>query len=133
MAEKINANVFDSTKKFVDFSGLDYFWTKAKNYIDGVDTAMSAKVTTIEGDVTKLKTTVGDVNSGLVQQVNTIQSDLDALSSGAGSISTQITNAINLLDVADAAVDGQYVSSVSEADGKIAITRAALPDYTEVL
>ena len=132
MAETINTNVFDSTKKFVDFSGLDYFWTKAKNYIDGVDTAMSAKVTTIEGDVTKLKTTVGDVNSGLVKQVNTIQSDLDALSGGAGSISTQITNAINDLDVADAAVDGQYVSSVSESDGKITVTRAALPDYTEV-
>lgn len=132
MAETINTNVFDSTKKFVDFSGLDYFWTKAKNYIDGVDTAMSAKVTTIEGDVTKLKTTVGDVNSGLVQQVNTIQSDLDALSGGAGSISTQITNAINELDVADAAVAGQYVSSVSEENGKISVTRADLPDYTEV-
>ena len=34
--------------------------------------------------------------------------------------------------VADAAVVGQYVSSVSEADGKISVTRAALPDYTEV-
>lgn len=132
MAETINTNVFDSTKKFVDFSGLDYFWTKAKNYIDGVDTAMSAKVTTIEGDVTKLKTTVGDENSGLIKKVNSIQSDLDGLSGGAGSISTQIANAIGDLDVADAAVVGQYVSSVSEADGKIAVTRAALPDYTEV-
>ena len=105
MAETINTNVFDSTKKFVDFSGLDYFWTKAKNYIDGVDTAMSAKVTTIEGDVTKLKTTVGDENSGLIKKVNSIQSDLDGLSGGAGSISTQIANAIGDLDVADAAVE----------------------------
>ena len=132
MAETINTNVFDSTKKFVDFSGLDYFWTKAKNYIDGVDTAMSAKVTTIEGDVAKLKTTVGDENSGLIKKVNSIQSDLDGLSGGAGSISTQIANAIGALDVPDAAVVGQYVSSVSEADGKISVTRAALPDYTEV-
>lgn len=93
---------------------------------------MSAKVTTIEGDVTNLKTTVGDENSGLIKKVNSIQSDLDGLSGGAGSISTQIANAIGALDVADAAVIGQYVSSVSEADGKITVTRAALPDYTEV-
>ena len=30
MAEVINTNVFNSDKKFVDFSGLDYFWEKAK-------------------------------------------------------------------------------------------------------
>lgn len=133
MAEVINTNVFDTTnKKFVDFSGLDYFWTKAKNYIDGVDTAMSAKVVTIEGDVANLKTTVGNANSGLVQKVNALQSELDGLSGGAGSITTQIENALGTLDVADAAVAGQYVSSVSETDGKITVTRAALPDYTEV-
>ena len=132
MAETINTNVFDANKKFVDFSGLDYFWTKAKNYIDGVDTAMSAKVVTVEGDVANLKTTVGNANSGLVQKVNALQAELDGLSGGAGSITTQIENALGTLDVADAAVVGQYVSSVSETDGKITVTRADLPDYTEV-
>lgn len=132
MAELINTNVFDANKKFVDFSGLDYFWTKAKNYIDGVDTAMSAKVVTVEGDVANLKTTVGNANSGLVKDVRAIQDELNSLSGGAGSIGTQIENALGTLDVADAAVVGQYVSSVSETDGKITVTRAALPDYTEV-
>lgn len=132
MAETINTNVFDANKKFVDFSGLDYFWTKAKNYIDGVDTAMSAKVVTIEGDVANLKTTVGDANNGLVKDVRAIQDELNSLSGGAGSIATQIENALGTLDVADAAVVGQYVSSVSETDGKITVTRADLPDYTEV-
>lgn len=132
MAEVINTNVFNADKKFVDFSGLDYFWTKAKNYIDGVDTAMSAKVVTIEGDVANLKTTVGNANSGLVQKVNALQAELDGLSGGAGSITTQIETALGTLDVADAAVVGQYVSSVSETDGKITVTRAALPNYTEV-
>ena len=32
----------------------------------------------------------------------------------------------------DAAVEGQYVSEVSQADGKITVKREALPDYTEV-
>lgn len=38
-----------------------------------------------------------------------------------------VANAINALDVADAAVAGQYVSAVSETDGKITVTRTALP------
>ena len=34
------------------------------------------------------------------------------------------------LDVTDAAVAGEYVSAVNETDGKISVTRAALPTYT---
>lgn len=37
---------------------------------------------------------------------------------------------IAALDVEDAAVAGQYVSAVNETDGKIEVTRAALPTYT---
>ena len=70
MAETVNTNVFESTKKFVDFAGLDYFWGKAKTYIDGVDATMSAKVVTLEN-------TVGDSTKGLVQKVNLIQGELD--------------------------------------------------------
>ena len=40
---------------------------------------------------------------------------------------TFVTNAINALDVADTAVENQYVSQVVQTDGKIAVTRAALP------
>lgn len=40
---------------------------------------------------------------------------------------TFVTDAINALDVADAAVANQYVSQVVQTDGKIAVTRAALP------
>ena len=34
---------------------------------------------------------------------------------------------VNALDVSDTAVSGQYVSAVSETDGKITVTRASLP------
>ena len=37
---------------------------------------------------------------------------------------------VNALDVTDAAVAGQYVSAVGQADGKISVTRANLPTYT---
>ena len=81
MAETINTNVFDSNKKFVDFSGLDYFWGKAKTYIDGVDATMSAKVVANE------------------QAIQAINDELNSLSGGAGSIQTQISNAISALDL----------------------------------
>ncbi len=47
----------------------------------------------------------------------------DALGDG-GSVSSQITTAINALDSADTAVENQFVTSVSEADGIITVTRA---------
>lgn len=37
---------------------------------------------------------------------------------------------VEALDVTDTAVAGQYVSAVSETDGKISVTRANLPTYT---
>lgn len=43
-----------------------------------------------------------------------------------GSVDAQIQAAIEALDVEDAAVEGQFITAVAEADGKISITRAAL-------
>lgn len=43
-------------------------------------------------------------------------------------VTDAIAAAINALDVTDAATAGQYVSSVSETDGKIAVTRANVSD-----
>ena len=141
MAEVINNNVIEAGKKFVDFSGLDYFWTKAKNYIDGVDAAMSAKVVSLEN-------VVGDSTKGLVQKVNLIQGELDGLNGGAGSITTQIENAIAALDLentyeakgaaadaleaaktyADGLVDGKF-----DAAGAAAAAEQNAKDYADGL
>ena len=64
-----------------------------------------------------------------VAAINKEISDVKALV-GTTAVATQITDAINALDVTDAAVDGKYVSAVSETDGKISVTRADLPTYT---
>lgn len=117
MAEVINTNVFDVNKKFVDFAGLDYFWGKAKTYIDGVDATMSAKVVTLEN-------TVGDSTKGLVQKVNLIQGELDGLNGGAGSITTQIENAISALNLpntyeAKGAAETALASAKSYADSLV--------------
>ena len=116
MAEVINTNVIEAGKKFVDFSGLDYFWTKAKTYIDGVDATMSAKVVALEN-------TVGDSTKGLVQKVNLIQGELDGLNGGAGSITTQIENAITALDL----------ENTYEAKGEAAKAETAAKDYADGL
>ena len=52
----------------------------------------------------------------------------DAAVAAAGTAADgKIATEIGKLDVTDAAVSGQYVSSVSETDGKIKVTRAPLP------
>lgn len=131
MAEVINTNVFDAEKKFVDFAGLDYFWDKAKEHIDGADAALSGRIDTATGDISGLKTTVGDANSGLVKDLATLTGRVDALGGAEGGIDSMIDAKINALDSNDEAVAGEYVSSVAQADGKITVVRAALPDYSE--
>lgn len=53
--------------------------------------------------------------------------DLKAAVGEGGAVADQITSAVEALDVEDTAVEGEYVSAVSETDGKITVTRAALP------
>ena len=43
------------------------------------------------------------------------------------NVGSRITEAINSLDYSDTAEEGKYVSSVSETDGVITVTRASLP------
>lgn len=43
------------------------------------------------------------------------------------NVGSRITTAINNLDKADTAVEGKYVSAVSETNGVITVTRASLP------
>lgn len=74
----------------------------AKKYADKLDAAMDARVDALE-------TAIGQ----------------------GGSVGAQIDAKIQALDVTDTAVAGKYVSSVSEVDGKVVVTRESLPDYTE--
>ena len=73
----------------------------AKAYADGLDKAMDERVDALEA-------AIGE----------------------DGSVAAQIKTAIEALDYTDTAVTGEYVSAVNEVDGKISVTRAALPDYS---
>ena len=60
--------------------------------------------------------------NGAFELIGTSQVDLSGYAT-----ETFVTEAINALDTADTAVANQYVSQVVQTDGKIAVTRVALP------
>lgn len=124
-------NVASATRKLVDIENLRKFWEKSKNYIDTADASINAEV---EQTVQQINEVIGDSSSGIVKNLADLRADIDKITggdSGAGSINTQITNAIAALDTDDAAVDGQYISSVTQVDGKISVARKVLPDFTD--
>ena len=82
-----------------------------KTSTDG--TNVQVKVTEVDGKITAVNITTD----------NTVNS---------GDVATAIETEIGKLDYSDTAVAGQYVSQVSETDGKIAVVRLDLPSLTEV-
>ena len=105
---KVSVKIDETSESFltvgkngVNISGVQNAINAAKNaanqYADGLNNTMDARVDALE-------TLIGE----------------------GGSVETQINNAIANLDVPDAAVSTQYVSAVSETDGKISVTRANL-------
>lgn len=99
-----------------------------KKYVDDAKAAVTSSVAgtyapkenpTFTGTVTVPETPVGDTDAASKKYVD------DAV---AGvNVSGQIAAEIAKLDVTDAAEDGQYVSAVSQTDGKIKVERKTLP------
>lgn len=67
------------------------------------------------------------------KDLDAIKAEIAALVGGedGNSIADMIATAIDALDVTDAPVAGKYVTAVSETNGKITVTRADLPDYSD--
>lgn len=92
----------------------------AKSDLIGTDED-TADSNTIKG----VKKYADDLNTAIDTRIDAIES---AVGEG-GSVTSQITTAIEALDKADTAVEGKYVSAVSEENGIITVTRADLPDF----
>lgn len=105
-----------------------------KAALDSLNTGANSVDKKIEAAVEALET--ADAN---------LQSSINGLTSqmGEGTVDSRISTAkteaqnyaaglVNALDVTDTAVANKYVSAVSQADGKITVTRADLPTYTLV-
>ena len=81
-----------------------------------------------DGSENGVKTLLGIVrNSGSANAELTV---ID-VEGAAKNVQEAITSAINKLNKGDAEVEGQYVSSVSEANGIITVTRKPLPSFNE--
>lgn len=85
--------------------------------------AKSAKLSDV-AEFSTLSSTVGTNKS----DISTLKSDVAGIKqlTGTTTVAAQITAAIEALDVTDTAKTGEFVTAVSEADGKITVTRAAL-------
>lgn len=91
--------------------------------------ATAANLTALDGRVEDIEDELGTYGDIVTHNA----SEFDA----AGAADTAETNAkaytdteIGKLDYTDTAVEGQFVTAVSETDGKITVTRAAVPDAT---
>lgn len=110
--------------------------------VDALNTAIQAaddKAVAAQNAVDTLAGKVGSVEDGktvvgMISDNATEIADLAAIvaamtgdeEGSVGSISEAIKAQIDALDVEDTAVEGQFVVAVSETDGKITVTRAAL-------
>lgn len=126
-------------------AGLDTRLDTAEKEIDALQTTVTkldgeASVEgSVKNQVTAALASAKDYTDALETELRggnntytlkSLKDDITAMSGAGGSISTAINNAIDALDVTDTAEDGQYVSSVSETNGIIAVTRAKLPTYS---
>ena len=118
--------------------------------LNGNNSKLSGRVESLESAVTAegaLQDVVGNADSGLVKDVADLKTNKEAIankltSTAATTVSDtnkdtlyptvgKVQSMINALDVTDAAQTGKYVSAVSEADGKIKVTRATLPTVND--
>ena len=123
MAEVINTNVFDAEKKFVDFAGLDYFWEKAKAYVDGADATLAARAKTLEDTVNGYTPEDGEKVKGLVEKVAELRTEVNALGGAEGGIQGMIDSSIAALDL----------NNTYEAKGEAAKAETAAKAYADGL
>lgn len=84
-----------------------------------IGSASGVTATTIKGAVVEAKGYADTLNTAMDGRVEALETNV-----GGTPVATQIQTAIQALDKADSAVTNQFVTSVSETDGVVAVTRA---------
>lgn len=125
VVEVEDAYYYDALTGIVDLSSYatqtwvnEQLQTQSENLI-GSDSGVTAN--TIKGAVVEAKGYADTLNTAMDGRVDTLETNV-----GGTPVATQIQTAIQALDKADSAVAKQFVTAVSETDGVIAVTRAAL-------
>lgn len=103
---------------------------EAGKYVSGVHVAEDGTLTIDRGELTATNIKATAINAGdatVAVEGDKVSTQIASLAKSIKAASKAAEAAIGALDVTDTAVDGQYVSAVSETDGKITVTRANLP------
>lgn len=99
-------------------------------YVSGVKVDETGALTIKETELTAAGVAATAINAGdatVAVEGTNVSDQITSLAKSIKATSKDATAAIKALDVTDTAVTGQYVSAVSETDGKIKVTRANLP------
>lgn len=123
VVEVDDAYYYDALTGIVDLSSYaTQTWvngqlqTQSENLI-GNESGVTAN--TIQGAVVEAKGYADDLNTAMDGRVDALETNV-----GGTPVATQIQTAIQALDKADSAVANQFVTSVSETDGVVTVTRA---------
>ncbi|WQJ51480.1 MAG: hypothetical protein [Vetruanivirus porcinsecundi] len=99
-------------------------------YVSGVKVDDTGALTIKETELTAAgvaATAIGAGDETVAVEGYKVSTQIASLAKSIKAAAKTADDAIKALDVTDTAVDGQYVSAVSETDGKITVTRADLP------
>ena len=99
-------------------------------YVSGVKVDDTGALTIKETELTAAGVAATAISAGdetVAVEGDKVSTQIASLAKSIKAAAKTADDAIKALDVEDAAVDGQYVSAVSETDGKITVTRADLP------
>ena len=113
--------------KTIEAAGTSFVASGADTF--KINAGSNVTITALTGDKgIQISATGGGQSTGdmLMSQYDNDSSVKNASSTGNG-IKDFVASEIGKLDVSDSAVSGQYVSAVSETDGKISVSRASLP------
>ena len=99
-------------------------------YVSGVKVDETGALTIKQTALTAAGVAATAIDAGdetVAVEGNKVSTQIASLAKSIKAAAKTTDDAIKALDVEDTAVDGQYVSAVSETDGKITVTRADLP------
>lgn len=99
-------------------------------YVSGVKVDETGALTIKETELTAAGVAATPITAGnetVAVEGDKVSTQIANLAKSIKAAAKTADDAIKALDVTDTAVDGKYVSAVSETDGKITVTRADLP------
>lgn len=106
---------------------------RATNEENDLQTAISNEETRATGVENSLQTNIEALQQKDTEQDTAINNEETRATKAEEELKTKIDNMLVDLDVPDEAKSGFYVSSVSQKDGKISVTRDVLPSATATL